>query len=91
MIEKEERDKIGKAWVNIARRDIPKHHRVFTNFHKKQLADAKRCSETCQREACATSLAFLVVYVNGLIAINYHLGFVIPLFLHILLYMLTEL
>ncbi|XXG70943.1 hypothetical protein AAC387_Pa07g0306 [Persea americana] len=50
VIEKEERDKIGKAWVNIARRDIPKHHRVFTNFHKKQLADAKRCSETCQRE-----------------------------------------
>ncbi|XP_008811751.2 chromatin-remodeling ATPase INO80-like [Phoenix dactylifera] len=50
VIEKEELEKIGKVWVNIARRDIPKHHRLFTNFHKKQLADAKRFSETCQRE-----------------------------------------
>ncbi|GFY96189.1 DNA helicase INO80-like protein [Actinidia rufa] len=50
MIEKEEMDKIGKYWVNIVRKDIPKHHRIFTNFHRKQLADAKRFSETCQRE-----------------------------------------
>ena len=50
VIEKEELEKIGKVWVNIARRDIPKYHRLFTNFHKKQLADAKRFSETCQRE-----------------------------------------
>jgi len=49
-IEKEEMDKIGKYWVNIVRKDIPKHHRNFTNFHKKQVADAKRFSETCQRE-----------------------------------------
>ncbi|XP_042514394.1 chromatin-remodeling ATPase INO80-like isoform X2 [Macadamia integrifolia] len=49
-IEKEEMEKIGKVWVNIVRRDIPKHHRFFTNFHRKQLTDAKRCSETCQRE-----------------------------------------
>ncbi|XP_057983350.1 chromatin-remodeling ATPase INO80 [Malania oleifera] len=50
MIEREEMDKIGKVWVNIVRRDIPKHHKVFTNFHRKQITDAKRCSEICQRE-----------------------------------------
>ncbi|KAF8398330.1 hypothetical protein HHK36_017257 [Tetracentron sinense] len=50
LIEKEEIEKIGKVWVNIVKRDIPKHHRIFTNFHRKQLTDAKRCSETCQRE-----------------------------------------
>ncbi|XP_058204448.1 chromatin-remodeling ATPase INO80 isoform X1 [Rhododendron vialii] len=50
MIEKEEMDKIGKYWVNIVRKDIPKHQKIFTNFHRKQVADAKRFSETCQRE-----------------------------------------
>ncbi|XP_038720061.1 chromatin-remodeling ATPase INO80-like [Tripterygium wilfordii] len=47
---KEEMEKIGKVWVNIVRRDIPKHHRSFTTFHRKQLIDAKRFSESCQRE-----------------------------------------
>ncbi|KAK8963409.1 DNA helicase INO80 [Platanthera guangdongensis] len=50
VIEKEEMDKISKAWVNIARRDIPKHHRFCTNLFRKQISDAKRCSENCQRE-----------------------------------------
>ncbi|KAK6945255.1 DBINO domain [Dillenia turbinata] len=50
MIEKEEMEKVWKVWVNIAKRDIPKHHRIFNNFHRKQLADAKKCSEFCQRE-----------------------------------------
>lgn len=50
MIKKEEVEKIRKVWLNIVRRDISKHHKIFTNFHKKQLADARRCSETCQRE-----------------------------------------
>ncbi|XP_042418985.1 chromatin-remodeling ATPase INO80-like isoform X1 [Zingiber officinale] len=49
-IEKEEMEKIGKVWANMVRRDIPKHHKILTSFHKKQLADAKRFSETCQRE-----------------------------------------
>ncbi|KAL2483050.1 DNA helicase INO80 [Forsythia ovata] len=49
-IEREEMEKIGKYWVNIVRKDIPKHHRIFTNFHKKQLTDAKRFSELCQRD-----------------------------------------
>ncbi|QCD96973.1 DNA helicase INO80 [Vigna unguiculata] len=51
LIEKEEIERCGKIWVNIVRRDIPKHHRNFTTFHRKQLIDAKRVSETCQREA----------------------------------------
>ncbi|KAK6127392.1 hypothetical protein DH2020_038874 [Rehmannia glutinosa] len=50
VIEREEMEKISKYWVNIARKEIPKHHRIFTNFHRKQLTDAKRVSETCQRE-----------------------------------------
>lgn len=50
VIEKEEMDKISKAWVSIARRDIPKHHRFCTNLFRKQISDAKRCSENCQRE-----------------------------------------
>ncbi|XVF07182.1 hypothetical protein REPUB_Repub06bG0116600 [Reevesia pubescens] len=50
VIEREEMDKIGKVWVNIVRRDISKHHRVFTTFHRKQLIDSKRFAENCQRE-----------------------------------------
>ncbi|XP_054814872.1 chromatin-remodeling ATPase INO80 isoform X2 [Prosopis cineraria] len=50
LIEKEEMERIGKVWINIVRRDIPKHHRFFTAFHRKQLVDAKRFSENCQRE-----------------------------------------
>ncbi|XP_031397206.1 chromatin-remodeling ATPase INO80 isoform X1 [Punica granatum] len=50
VIEREEMEKIGKVWVNIVRRDIPKHHRMFTTFHRKQLIEAKRFSEGCQRE-----------------------------------------
>lgn len=50
VIEKEEMEKIGKVWVNISRRDVPKHHRAFSTFHRKQLIDAKRFSENCQRE-----------------------------------------
>ncbi|KAL8459957.1 hypothetical protein ACS0TY_031745 [Phlomoides rotata] len=50
VIEREEMEKISKYWVNIARKEIPKHHKNFTNYHKKQITDAKRVSETCQRE-----------------------------------------
>ncbi|KAJ7976742.1 DNA helicase INO80 [Quillaja saponaria] len=50
VIEREEMERIGKVWVNIVRRDIPKHQRIFTTFHKKQIIDAKRFSENCQRE-----------------------------------------
>ncbi|XP_027173868.1 chromatin-remodeling ATPase INO80 [Coffea eugenioides] len=50
VIEKEEKERIGKYWVNIVRKDIPKHQRNFSNFHKKQITDAKRFAEVCQRE-----------------------------------------
>lgn len=58
VIEREEMEKLSKFWVNIARKEIPKHHRIFTNFHRKQLTDAKRVSETCQREVCANGDIF---------------------------------
>lgn len=61
LIEKEEMDRIGRVWVNIVRRDIPKHQRFFTTFHRKQLIDAKRVSENCQREVlmiCKGNLVF---------------------------------
>ncbi|OMO51090.1 hypothetical protein CCACVL1_30011 [Corchorus capsularis] len=50
VIEREEMEKIGKVWVNIVRRDIPRHHKIFTTFHRKQLIDSKRFAENCQRE-----------------------------------------
>ncbi|KAI9111492.1 hypothetical protein K1719_017182 [Acacia pycnantha] len=50
LIEKEEMERIGKVWVNIVR-DIQDHRKLFPDgFHRKQLADAKRFSENCQRE-----------------------------------------
>lgn len=58
VIEKEEMDKIGKYWINLVRKEIPKHHKIFINFHRKQLTDAKRFSETCQREV-STALILL--------------------------------
>jgi len=55
LIEKEEMEKLGKIWVNIVRRDLPRHHRNFTTFHRKQVVDAKRAADICQREACPVS------------------------------------
>ena len=65
VIEKEEKERIGKYWVNIVRKDIPKHQRNFSNFHKKQITDAKRFAEVCQREVSHMkefSLNFLVIF-----------------------------
>lgn len=66
-IEREELEKIGKYWMNIVRKDIPKHHRAFTNFHKKQLTDAKRFSELCQRDVRVTGdvSALLIFHFLG--------------------------
>ncbi|XP_030926528.1 chromatin-remodeling ATPase INO80 isoform X1 [Quercus lobata] len=50
VIEREEMEKIGKVWANIVKKDLPKHHRIFTAFHRKQLIDAKRFVESCQKE-----------------------------------------
>lgn len=52
-IEKEEMERIGKCWINLARKEIPKHHKIFINFHRRQLTDAKRIAEMCQREVGA--------------------------------------
>lgn len=60
VIEREEMEKISKFWVNIARKEIPKHHKVFTNYHRKQITDAKRVSETCQREVCVVLFAIFL-------------------------------
>lgn len=60
VIEKTERDKIRKAWINIVRRDIPKHHRIFTTFHRKQSIDAKRFVDGCQREVTKLALVLLL-------------------------------
>lgn len=62
VIEREEIEKISKYWVNIARKEIPRHHRIFTNFYRKQITDAKRVSETCQKEVCATATPVLLPY-----------------------------
>lgn len=56
LIEKEEMDRVEKYWVNMVRKDVPKHHRFFINFHRKQLTDAKRFSENCQREVSRSLL-----------------------------------
>lgn len=63
VIEREEMEKIGKVWVNIVRRDIPKHHRSFTNLNRKHLIDAKRFSETCQREVRFCCSAFIILHI----------------------------
>lgn len=62
MVQREEMDKIGKVWVSLVRKDIPKHHRVFTSFHRKQMGEAKRVSESCLREACILRLVFYCFY-----------------------------
>ncbi|KAI7754871.1 hypothetical protein M8C21_025130 [Ambrosia artemisiifolia] len=49
-VAKEEMDRVDKYWVNMVRKDVPKHHRFFISFHRKQLTDAKKFSENCQRE-----------------------------------------
>lgn len=46
----EDGEKIGKYWVNLVRKDLPKHHKYFANYYKKQIQDVKRVAELCQRE-----------------------------------------
>ncbi|KAL4204250.1 hypothetical protein AMTRI_Chr01g108830 [Amborella trichopoda] len=52
-IEKEDMEKVGRAWTTIVRRDFPKHYRTFVALHRKQLLDAKKYSDSCQREVKA--------------------------------------
>lgn len=46
----EDGEKIHKYWVNLVRKDLPKHHKHFANYYKKQIQDVKRMAELCQRE-----------------------------------------
>lgn len=69
VIEKEEMEKIGKVWVSIVKRDIPRYHKTFFSFHKKQQIDARRFSENCQREVCIIkrsiySSTFVIKYLT---------------------------
>ncbi|CAM8962303.1 unnamed protein product [Rhodiola kirilowii] len=50
MAAREEMDKIEKAWASLVRKDLPKHHKNFTTFHRRRTGDAKKCSENCQKE-----------------------------------------
>lgn len=55
VVEREDADKIGKCWANIVKRDLPKHHKTFLLYHRKQSNDAKKFAEYCQKEVKARS------------------------------------
>lgn len=46
----EDSEKIGRYWVNLVRKDLPRHHKYFVAYYKKQIQDVKRVAEICQRE-----------------------------------------
>ncbi|XP_062211289.1 chromatin-remodeling ATPase INO80-like [Phragmites australis] len=50
VIMKEESEKAYKLWHSLATKSIPKHHRNFNALRKKRQVDAKRFSDSCQRE-----------------------------------------
>ncbi|CAL4922672.1 unnamed protein product [Urochloa decumbens] len=50
VIMKEEAEKTCKLWQSLATKSIPKHHRYFNGLMKKRQVDAKRFSDSCQRE-----------------------------------------
>ncbi|CAN6312749.1 unnamed protein product [Urochloa humidicola] len=50
VIMKEEAEKTYKLWQSLATKSIPKHHRYFNGLMKKRQVDAKRFSDSCQRE-----------------------------------------
>ncbi|CAL4931007.1 unnamed protein product [Urochloa decumbens] len=50
IIMKEEAEKTSKLWQSLATKSIPKHHRYFNGLMKKRQVDAKRFSDSCQRE-----------------------------------------
>lgn len=61
VIVKEDNDKIGKYWVNLLRKDLPKHHKNFVAYYRKQSQDAKKFAECCQREVKYRGLRSLKV------------------------------
>lgn len=61
VILKEDNDKIGKFWASIVRKDLPRHHRNFLAYYRKQSLDAKKFAECCQREVKYKGLRSLKV------------------------------
>ena len=56
VVEREDAEKIGKFWANIVKRDLPKHHKTFLLYHRKQSNDAKKFAEYCQRRYIKISI-----------------------------------
>ncbi|XP_024521051.1 DNA helicase INO80 isoform X1 [Selaginella moellendorffii] len=46
----EDVEKVAKFWVSLVKRDLPKHFKAFTTYHKKQMAECKRLTDACQKE-----------------------------------------
>jgi DNA helicase INO80 len=46
----EDEEKTFKYWINLVRKDLPKHHKSFLSYFKKLSQDVKRAAELCQRE-----------------------------------------
>eukprot|EP00897_Mesotaenium_endlicherianum_P002362 jgi/Mesen1/2153/ME000152S01239 len=47
---REEAEKVAKCWANLVRKDLPRGHKQFVIYYKKQAQDCKRVAELCQRE-----------------------------------------
>lgn len=72
MIEKEERDKLKKAWDNMLK-NFGRHYKMFVNFHRKQVIDAKKFSESCQREVhYASAVSYNIISVQRNLVIFFH-------------------
>ena len=57
-IVKEEAERTYKLWQSLATKSIPKHHRNFNALVKKRQLDAKRFSDSCQREVLHPLMLF---------------------------------
>ncbi|GBG59037.1 hypothetical protein CBR_g24383 [Chara braunii] len=53
---KEEVEKVARYWINLVRKDLPRHHKLFVLYHKKQTQDVRRIAEMCQREVRARAI-----------------------------------
>jgi len=64
VIVKEEAEKTYRLWQSLATKSIPKHHRNFNALVKKRQVDAKRFSDSCQREVLHTHACCCHVLYN---------------------------
>ena len=49
-VARDESERVARAWMTLARRDIPKWQRAFCSTNKRQTLDLRRSAELCQRE-----------------------------------------